>query len=102
MYGSQLILLPDDCSLPVKRQRKRKKRAARARATTTAATRADQMQGLQAGEVHVPHQRCPVGACALSPVSGGHRQGRNPTRGLRLREAWAVHAALALHCPRVH
>ena len=25
MYGSQLILLPDDCSLPVKRQRKRKK-----------------------------------------------------------------------------
>ena len=25
MYGSQLILLPDDCSLPAKRQRKRKK-----------------------------------------------------------------------------
>ena len=25
MYGSQLILLPDDCSLPVKRQRKRQK-----------------------------------------------------------------------------
>ena len=25
MYGSQLILLPDDCSLPVKRQLKRKK-----------------------------------------------------------------------------
>ena len=25
MYGSQLILLPDDCSLPIKRQRKRQK-----------------------------------------------------------------------------
>ena len=25
MYGSQLILLPDDCRLPVKRQRKRQK-----------------------------------------------------------------------------
>ena len=25
MYGSQLILLPDDCRLPLKRQRKRKK-----------------------------------------------------------------------------
>ena len=25
MYGSQLILLPDECSLPVKRQRKRQK-----------------------------------------------------------------------------
>ena len=72
------------------------------RTTATSATRADQMQGLQAGEVHVSHKRGPVGACALSPVSGGHCQGRNPTRGLRLREAWKVHDALALHCPRVH
>ena len=43
--------------------------AAHARATAAAATRADQMQGLQAGEEHVPHKRGPVGACALSPVS---------------------------------
>ena len=72
------------------------------RTTATSATRADQLQGLQAGEVHVSHKRGPVGACALSPVSGGHCQGRNPTRGLRLREAWTVHEAFALHCPRVH
>jgi hypothetical protein len=76
--------------------------AARARATATAATRADQMQGLQAGEVHVPHQCSPVRARALSPVSVSHREGGNPTRGLRLREAWALHPALALHRARVH
>ena len=72
------------------------------RTTATSATRADQVQRLQAGEVHVSHKRGPDGACALSPVSGSHREGRNPTRGLRLREAWTVHPACALHCPRVH
>ena len=72
------------------------------RTTATSATRADQMQGLQAEEVHVSHKRGPVRARALSPVSVSHREGGNPTRGLRLREAWAVHPALALHRARVH
>ena len=41
-------------------QREEDAHAARARTTTTAATRADQMQGLHAGEVHVQHKRVPV------------------------------------------
>ena len=83
-------------------QAQKKEDAQAARATATAATRADQMQGFQAGKEHLPHQCSPVRACALPTVSRGHRQGRNATRGLRLREAWAVHDAFALHCPRVH
>ena len=38
----------------------------------------------------------------LPPVSRGHRQRGNPTRGLRLCEAGAVQPALALHRARVH
>jgi len=34
-------------------------------------------------------RRGTVRACALPPVPGGHCQGKNATRGLRLCEAWA-------------
>ena len=83
-------------------QKEEDARAARSRATTAAATRADQVQGLQAEAEHVPLKRGAVRPCALPPVPGGHWQGRNPTRGLCLCEAWALHAALALHGSLVH
>ena len=106
MYGSSLIFLPDRCDLPpVKRQRK--KNAAPVSVPTPTPTPAQPPQpasskGFKQRAEHVPHKRGAVGACALSPVSDGHCQGRNPTRDLRLCEARALHPALALHRPRVH
>jgi len=89
----------------VKRQRIKASRSAFEPAPAAygaAAPGARQKQWLQAEEEHVPHERGTVRAWALSPVPGGHRQGRNSTRDLRLREAWAIHSALALHCARVY
>ena len=42
-----------------------------------------------------------VRACALPPATGGHCQGKNATRGLRLCEAWASRRhALGSHSKR--
>ena len=73
-----------------------------AHAAVAIASGACQQQRLQAEAEHVPHQRGAVKPWALSPVSGGYWQGRNATRDLRFRAAWALHAALALHGSLVH
>ena len=75
---------------------------AHARAAAAIAPGARQQQRFQAEAEHVPHQRGAVRPWALPPVSRGHRQRGNPTRGLRLCEAWTVHAAVALHGSLVH
>ena len=96
-----LILLPDVCELPVRRQRKEEGTRARARAAT-AATGTHQQQELQAEAEHVPHMCCTVRAWTLPPVSDVHCQRRNATRGLCICQTRAVHSALALHRSRVH
>ena len=103
MYGSQLILLPDDCSLPVKRQRKRKKTPKPAPVPLPPPQPAPtKCKGFKQEKSTYRISVAPSGRGALSPVSVSHREGGNPTRGLRLREAWALHPALALHRARVH
>ena len=75
MYGYPLILLPDVCELPVKRQRKKK---------------APMPVSAPPPPPPPRRRRGTVRACALPPVPGGHCQGKNATRGLRLCEAWAA------------
>ena len=102
MYGSSLILLPDDCDLLVKRWRKKKAVPAPTPVPPQPQPAPVSSKGFKQKQSTYRLSVAPSGRARCRRCRTVIAKGRNPTRGLRLCEAWAVHAALALHRARVH